>query len=163
MINKWDYRFMDLAKLVASWSKDPSTQVGAVIVDRDNIVQGMGYNGFPRGVKDTEERYANREWKYPLVVHAEANAILNAGKKRSKGARIYVYPTLMMPAACPECAKLIVQSGITEIIYFVEGERIPGRNYDLWEKQAKFTSIILGEGGVYSRAIKDYSDEGSIL
>jgi dCMP deaminase len=154
---KWDYRFMEMAKLVASWSKDPSTKVGAVIVDRDNIVQGMGYNGFPRGVDDSDERYQDREWKYPLVVHAEANAILNAGK-RAKGARIYVWPTLMMPAACPECAKLIVQSGVKQIIYFHK-DNVEAR----WEKNAKFTSVLFTEGGVQTRAIKDYSDGGPVL
>jgi dCMP deaminase len=154
---KWDLFFMGMAKYMSTASKDPSTKVGAVIVDRDNIVQGMGYNGFPRGVEDSDERYADREWKYPLVVHAEANAIINAGK-RAKGARIYVWPTLMMPAACPECAKLIVQSGLKQVIYFYK-DNVEER----WEKNAKFTSVLLTEGGVQTRAIRDYSDGGPVF
>jgi dCMP deaminase len=88
--NKWNERFLELAKHVASWSKDPSTQVGAIIVDPETrVVLGMGYNGFPRGVDDHPDRYANRELKYSLVVHAEANAILEAGKT-CNGATLFV-------------------------------------------------------------------------
>lgn len=161
---KWDLRFMQLAQMVASWSKDPSTKVGAVIVDQNNIVQGMGYNGFPRGVDDSDERLNDREWKYPLVVHAEANAILNAGH-RAKGSRIYVWPTLMMPAACPECAKLISQSGLREVIYFEQNDAIkndPKRNTEFWMKQAKFTATILNEAGVRTRSIPE-PDTGPVF
>lgn len=144
---KWDRFFLGMAEYMATASKDPSTKVGAIIVDDNNIVQGMGYNGFPRGVKDTEERLNDREWKYPLVAHAELNAILNAGH-RAKGCTIYVVPTLMMPCACPECAKAIVQAGITENVYWhkdVLEER--------WEKLAKFTKVLFDEGGVSYRGV----------
>jgi dCMP deaminase len=98
MINKWDTRFLDLAALVASWSKDPSTKVGAVIVRPDRTVASLGYNGFPRGVADTESRYEDRETKYQLVVHAEANAIISAGES-VKG--MTMYGTLF---PCCDCA-----------------------------------------------------------
>ena len=75
---KWDRRYLDIAKSVSQWSKDPSTKVGAVLV-RDNRIVSVGYNGFPEGVDDSEERYNNRELKYDLVVHAEVNAIISAG------------------------------------------------------------------------------------
>ena len=76
---KWDKRFLDLSQLISSWSKDPSTKVGAVVVDDDRRVISLGYNGFPRGVSD-DERLDNRESKYKIVTHAEANALLFASE-----------------------------------------------------------------------------------
>jgi dCMP deaminase len=108
-INKWHQRFFDLAKHVAQWSKDPSTKVGAVIVNDRRIVIGVGYNGFPRGVLDHEDRYNDRPTKYAHVVHAELNAIFNATES-VQGCTLYV--TL---APCNECAKAIIQSGITSV------------------------------------------------
>ena len=112
---KWDRRFLEIAKHVSTWSKDPSTQVGAVIVRDGKFVVGLGYNGFPRGVQDLEERLNDREQKYAMVVHAEANAILMAGD-RCKGATLYVYPSFVLPPICNECAKLVIQSGIREVV-----------------------------------------------
>ena len=93
-----------MAKLVASWSKDPSVQVGAVIVKGKKVV-GIGYNGFPKGVHDFSDRLMNRELKLELVVHAEVNACLDAGKD-AEGGTLYVWPTLMVPNICPNCAKV---------------------------------------------------------
>ena len=112
----WDEYFMGIAMLSAKRSKDPSTQVGACIVDGDNKVVGIGYNGFPIGCSDDNlpwERQAENQnqTKYPYVVHAEANAILNSTKDLH-GARIYVD---LFP--CNECAKLIIQSGIKEVVF----------------------------------------------
>jgi deoxycytidylate deaminase len=101
-IEKWDRRFLELAKQVSTWSKDPSTQVGAVLVNYLDQVVGMGYNGFPRGVEDSEERLNNRELKYQIVVHAEVNAVIQAGKE-ADGSTLYVYPSFMLP---PICARL---------------------------------------------------------
>ena len=103
--DKWDRRFLELAHHISTWSKDPSTQVGAVLVRDGNIVIGMGYNGFARGVYDTEERYSDRETKYKLVVHAEINAILMAGAA-ARGATLYVYPSFALPPICVDCACL---------------------------------------------------------
>lgn len=105
----WDKRFMDLARHVAGWSKDPSTKVGAVIVNPDGRVVATGYNGFPRGIRD-DERLLDREVKYELTVHAEANAILNAV---ADVAGCTLYSTL---CTCNECAKLIIQAGIHRVV-----------------------------------------------
>ncbi len=113
----WDEYFMGVAVLAAKRSKDPNTQVGACIVDENNVILSTGYNGFPIGCSDDIfpwDRSADdeTETKYPYVVHAELNAILNAGGKSLRGARIYV---ALFP--CNECAKSIIQSGIKEVVY----------------------------------------------
>ena len=112
----WDEYFMGVALLAAMRSKDPSTQVGACIVDGDNRILSTGYNGFPYGCSDDEFPWARtgerNDTKYPFVVHAELNAILNARGKNLSGAKIYVD---LFP--CNECAKAIIQSGIKEVIY----------------------------------------------
>lgn len=113
----WDEYFMGVAILASQRSKDPSTQVGACIVNDDNKIMSVGYNGLPRGCSDDEfpwDRKAekNSDTKYPYVCHAELNAILNAGGNSLKGCRIYV---ALFP--CNECAKAIIQSGIKEVIY----------------------------------------------
>jgi len=113
----WDEYFMGIATLSAQRSKDPSTQVGACIVDQENKIVGVGYNGFPKGCSDVDLPW-NREGsdplmtKYPYVVHAEANAIINKNTASLKNCRIYVD---LFP--CNECAKLIIQSDICEVIY----------------------------------------------
>ena len=110
----WDEYFMGVSLLAAKRSKDPSTQVGACIVNEKNVILATGYNGFPIGCSDDEFPW-EREGevtKYPFVVHAELNAILNASGKDLHGARIYVD---LFP--CNECAKAIIQSGIKEVIY----------------------------------------------
>ena len=110
----WDEYFMGVALLASKRSKDPNTQVGACIVDENNVILTTGYNGFPIGCSDDEFPW-DREGevtKYPFVVHAELNAILNASGKSLKGARIYVD---LFP--CNECAKAIIQSGIKEVVY----------------------------------------------
>ena len=105
---------MGVALLAAKRSKDPNTQVGACIVDQNNVILTTGYNGFPKGCSDDEFPW-NREGeitKYPFVVHAELNAILNASGKSLIGARLYV---ALFP--CNECAKAIIQAGISEVVY----------------------------------------------
>ncbi|MBQ9449562.1 MAG: dCMP deaminase family protein [Acholeplasmatales bacterium] len=112
----WEQYFMGVALLSAKRSKDPATQVGACVVNEDNRIIGIGYNGFPRGCSDDEFPWGKADSnelnnKYPYVVHAEANAILNSTKEL-KGARVYV---TLFP--CNECAKLLIQTGIKEVIY----------------------------------------------
>jgi dCMP deaminase len=111
----WEQYFMGVAKLSALRSKDPGTQVGACIVNKDYRIIGIGYNGLPHGCSDENFPWENKgeflQTKYPYVVHAEANAILNA-TQNLKGSTIYVS---LFP--CNECAKLIIQSGITEIVF----------------------------------------------
>ena len=112
----WDDYFMGVSLLAADRSKDPSTQVGACIVSDDNRILSTGYNGFPQGCSDDDFPW-NRdeslgETKYNFVVHAELNAILNAGGKSLVGSRIFVS---LFP--CHECAKAIIQSGVREVVY----------------------------------------------
>ena len=112
----WDDYFMGVSLLAADRSKDPSTQVGACIVSDDNRILSTGYNGFPQGCSDDDFPW-NRdeslgETKYNFVVHAELNAILNAGGKSLIGSRIFVS---LFP--CHECAKAIIQSGVKEVVY----------------------------------------------
>ncbi len=112
----WDQYFMSVAKLSGLRSKDPNTQVGACIVSQENKIVGVGYNGLPIGLADSDFPWQQREGeldetKYAYVVHAELNAILNAIKEL-KGCRIYVS---LFP--CHECAKAIIQAGIKEIVY----------------------------------------------
>lgn len=111
----WDQYFMGVAKLSSLRSKDPSTQVGACIINPGKRIVGIGYNGLPQGCSDETFPWASEgeyvDTKYPYVVHAEANAILNA-TTNLKGSSIYV---TLFP--CNECTKLIIQSGIIEIVY----------------------------------------------
>jgi dCMP deaminase len=111
----WDETFMQMCKVIANRSKDPNTQNGACIVNKDNIIIGLGYNGFPRGCGDGDLPWAREgnfcDKKYAYVVHAEANAILNANAS-TEGARIYC---TLFP--CNECAKIIIQRGIKEVVY----------------------------------------------
>ena len=112
----WDEYFMGVALLAAQRSKDPSTQVGACIVDDDKRILSTGYNGFPHGCSDDEFPWNRDEalgdTKYQYVVHAELNAILNARGKNLSGSKIYV---ALFP--CNECAKAIIQSGVKEVVY----------------------------------------------
>ena len=111
----WDEYFMGVAILSSKRSKDPSTQVGACIVNKDKKIVGIGYNGFPHGIDDDSFPWGKEgdyvDTKYPYVVHAEPNAILNSTSSLV-GCTIYV---TLFP--CCECAKLIIQSGIKEIVY----------------------------------------------
>lgn len=112
----WDEYFMGIAVLSSKRSKDPNTQVGACIVSPDKRIVGVGYNGFPRGCSDDELPWdrvgAPLDTKYPYVCHAELNAILNSISRDLTGCTLYV---AMFP--CNECAKAIIQSGISEIVY----------------------------------------------
>ena len=112
----WDDYFMGVALLAAQRSKDPSTQVGACIVDSNNRILSTGYNGFPQGCSDDTFPWnrdeSKGETKYQFVVHAELNAVLNASGKDLAGSKIYVS---LFP--CHECAKAIIQSGVKEVVY----------------------------------------------
>lgn len=140
MDNKWDSRFIGLAQFVSTWSKDPSTQVGAVIVDYDNRVVSLGYNGFPKHVLDSKERLNNREEKYRFVVHAEENAILNSSDDVF-GCSIYVthFP-------CSHCMAVLAQAGIKRVVSKLVSvgweERFP-ESYRVSKEIANECDIIL--------------------
>ena len=148
---KWDRRFLEFAKHISTWSKDPSTKVGAVLV-QDKFVVGIGYNGFPRGVEDIAERLNDRETKYAMVVHAEANAILMAGDK-SKGATLYVYPTFVLPPICSECCKLVIQSGIRQVVGYKPDPN--SERAKRWLDSIKISQIMCQEAGVTWRGVTE--------
>lgn len=144
-MDSWDHRFLRLAKEVASWSKDPSTKVGAVAVGPNRNVLAQGYNGFPRGIFDYEDRYNNREVKYRYVVHAEMNVIYNASYNGVSldGATLYIHG---LPP-CSECAKGILQVGIKCVI--IPSMVIP----EQWQESWLHSSSMLNEAGVECRMI----------
>ncbi|MEJ1337857.1 MAG: dCMP deaminase family protein, partial [Candidatus Sedimenticola sp. (ex Thyasira tokunagai)] len=110
MSMKWDTRFLGLAAHISAWSKDPSSQVGAVITDHNRIVS-LGYNGFAAGVEDRESRLADRNCKLNLTIHAEENAMIFA-KRDLRGCTVFVtHPP------CPRCASKLIQEEIKRIVY----------------------------------------------
>lgn len=139
-LNKWDNRYLSLAKEVATWSKDPSSQVGAVTVGAKKEVLSQGFNGFPRGINDLAERYNNRETKYKFVVHAEMNAIYNATYSGTSldGATLYIYG---LPI-CSECAKGIIQVGIKRVV--IE----KSKELENWNESVKLSRELFDEAGV---------------
>jgi len=141
----WDARFLLLARHIAQWSKDPSTKVGCVVVGPDREIRSTGFNGFPRGIQDSVERLHDRERKYPLVCHAEENAIMHAARigVALKGCVAYVtWPP------CTRCARSLVQAGISEIAY-PAGLDIPER----WQEDFGISNLMLTEAGLRVRTI----------
>ncbi len=138
----WAGRYLELARLVSTWSKDPSSSVGAVVVGDHGQILSTGYNGFPRGVHDTEERLNDRETKYKFTIHAEMNCVFNAALSNVslQGATMYVFG---LPI-CHECAKGIAQSGISEVV-------LPAPSINTapkWEESWKTSVEIFEEAGV---------------
>ncbi|OUW42818.1 CMP deaminase [bacterium TMED181] len=147
MNDKWDIRYLKLAKEVSKWSKDPSVQVGAIAVGEIGQVLAQGYNGFPRGVKDDMSRYEDRETKYRYVVHAEANCIYNAAMNGVSldGATMYVYG---LPA-CNECAKALIQVGIKRIV-MPDQQDVPEK----WKHSCGESKDMLEEVGILYEFVK---------
>ncbi|OHA50343.1 MAG: hypothetical protein A3A80_00620 [Candidatus Terrybacteria bacterium RIFCSPLOWO2_01_FULL_44_24] len=141
MSEKWDIRFLALAEHVAQWSKDPSTKMGAVIIDPNNRIVSIGYNGFPRGVKDLPERLENRETKYKIIVHCERNAVLFAHGP-VVGCRLYTWPFM----SCAPCAAMMIQAGIVEVI-------APVSDNSRWIDDFHLAQILFSEAGVNVRLI----------
>ena len=137
----WGDKYIHLAKEISTWSKDPSTQVGAVVIGEHGQLLSQGYNGFPRGIKDSEERLNNRERKYELVVHAEMNAIYNASLNgvSLKGSTLYVYG---LPI-CNECAKGIIQVGIQKVVAMR-----PEKYNIAWEESINNARALFSEADV---------------
>jgi dCMP deaminase len=141
----WDERFLKLAFHIASWSKDPSTKVGCIIVGEDREIRSTGFNGFPRGIEDSEERYTNRDLKYPLICHAEENAIMHAARigVSLKGCRAYVtWPP------CTRCTRSLIQAGVEEVVYPSE-LTIPER----WLEDFNLGRQMFDESGVKVRDV----------
>jgi dCMP deaminase len=140
-MNKWSRRYLDVAKEVATWSKDPSKKIGAIAVGDKGQILSQGYNGFPRGVKDTDNRYNVREEKYKYVVHGEMNCIYNACNSgvSLNGATLYVTG---LPV-CSECAKGIIQVGINKVVM-----EYPKDIPDNWKESMLLTQQMFQEAGV---------------
>jgi dCMP deaminase len=138
MQDKWDKRFMRVAREISSWSKDPSKQIGAVAVNDDRRILATGYNGFPKGIEDIPERYEDRSIKYDLVVHAEMNCIYNATFNgiSLKGSTLYVYG---LPV-CHDCAKGIIQVGINRIVMAMED--IPQKWLDSFDESGVLVDFM---------------------
>lgn len=136
----WDERYLNLAQHISTWSKDPSRKIGAVVVGDGGQILSIGYNGFPRGIKD-DERLHNRETKYPLVVHAEMNAIYNATLNgiSLRGSTLYVWG---LPV-CSDCARGVIQVGIKRVIMNFTEDQI-GHWHDHWN----LTKDMFDEAGL---------------
>ena len=141
-----------MADDVATWSKDPSRKIGAVIV-KDRRILSTGYNGFPRGVNDTEDRYLDRDVKYKMVCHAEENAIYNAALEgiSLKGSTMYVSG---LPV-CNNCARGIIQTGITSVIMRAPVASSVPTN---WEESFEFTKIMFDDAGIDWRYMSGESE-----
>lgn len=148
MISKWDDRWLEMAKLVSTWSKDPRFKIGAIIV-KDRQLLSIGYNGFPREITDSDERLNDRESKRLFTIHAEKNAIYNAVHNGVKltNATVYVYglPT------CSECMKGIMQSGITRVVSIFDKNAEPK-----YVESSKSSKQLAELGGVeYTEVLVD--------
>ena len=145
MSEKWDNRFLELAKHISGWSKDPSAKVGCVVVGEDREIRSTGFNGFPRGINDDASRLTDRDKKYPLICHAEENAIMHAARIgiSLKGSTAYVtWPP------CSRCARSLIQAGIEEIVY-PETKAIPER----WLEDFNTSNGMLLEAGIRVRTV----------
>ena len=143
MSDKWDLRFLKLAKHISDWSKDPSTKVGCVVVGPDREIRSTGFNGFPRGIMDDDNRLNNRQKKYPMICHAEENAIMHAARIgiSLKGNTAYVtWPP------CSRCTRSLIQAGINEVVYPSNVE-IPER----WEEDFSIAMDMMKEAGISIR------------
>lgn len=132
---KWDMRWLEMAKLVSTWSKDPSTKVGAVIADHKQQIS-IGYNGFPQKIQD-DERLHIREVKYKIIRHAEDNAIKHKSRPDLQGCTIYTFP--FMP--CSRCAGRIIDEDITRVVSFKS-------SHSRWEKEFEFSRQLFYEASV---------------
>ena len=111
MLSKWDKRFLELAQHVSTWSKDPSTKVGAVIVDSKRHIVSIGFNGFAQTMSDNPDLYNNREEKYSRIIHGEMNALLFA-ERSVEGCTLYTWPFI----PCERCFVFMVQAGIKRFV-----------------------------------------------
>ncbi|WP_420465565.1 deoxycytidylate deaminase [Panacagrimonas sp.] len=155
MSTRWDNHFLGMALYHSRMSKDPSTQVGAVIVGPDREILSGGFNGFPRGIADTEDRLNDRDTKLKLVVHAEMNALLAAARTgmRLKGCTLYLAATddtglVWGGPPCTRCTVEIIQVGIGEIVSYPV-KAVPSR----WHEDLKMSRQLIEEAGIRYREL----------
>lgn len=139
-MENWDKKFIKLSKHISDWSKDKNKKVGAVIVDNDNIVLSMGYNGIPRGCDDSDECRYERPTKYLFTEHAERNAIYHAARHGVSLKNCKMYVTLF---PCADCARAIIQSGITKII-----APEPNLEHEVWGTHFKAAIQMMEEANI---------------
>ena len=138
---KWDERFMEVARLIATWSKDTSTKTGAIVVGPDKEIRATGYNGFVRGVDDEVAARYERPTKYDFFEHAERNAVYNACLTGTslKGCTMYATHD-----PCTDCARAIIQSGIKKVVTC----KFPANAVQMWHDKASFSEEMFKEAGV---------------
>ena len=146
MSSKWDVRFLELANHISSWSKDPSTKVGCVVVGADREIRSTGFNGFPRGIEDSPDRLADRDEKYPLICHAEENAIMHAARVGVSLRDCTAYVTW---PPCTRCARSLIQAGIVEVVYAGK-DNVPER----WEEDFARSTSTMKEAGINLRNVE---------
>jgi dCMP deaminase len=140
-LDKWDDRFLEVAAVAAKWSKDRNAQVGAVVVDSQGQIAGVGYNGFPKLVEDTADRYEDQETKLEMVVHAEVNAILGAGV-RARGASVYV----VGKPVCARCAGSLIQAGVKRVVAAQPEPETDGESK--WARYGRIACTMMEEAKV---------------
>lgn len=136
--NKWDRRFLELAKHISLWSKDPSTKCGAVIVRQDRTIASIGFNGFPMDMYDNIDNYNSREEKYGRIIHAEMNALIHA-KESVRGCTLYTWPM----QSCNRCMVHMIQAGIERFV----APRVSGETLERWKDSFKKTQEYANECG----------------
>ena len=144
MSGKRDARFLERSKHISDWSKDPSTKVGCVVVGEDREIRSTGFNGFPRGIEDNSERLNDREQKYPMICHAEENAIMHAARSGISLKDCVAYVTW---PPCSRCARSLIQAGVREVVFPADCE-IPER----WESDFAIATGMFNESGVTYRS-----------
>ena len=145
MSEKWDRRFLELAEHISTWSKDPSTKVGCVVVGEDREIRSTGFNGFPRGIEDDAERLEDRAQKYPLICHAEENAIMHAARI---GISLKSNTAYVTWPPCSRCTRSLIQAGVSEVVY-PTGIDIPER----WEEDLEIALGMMEEAGISVRQV----------
>lgn len=137
---RWDIHFLKRAELAASCSKDPSTKTGTIIVRPSRMTVSDGYNGFPRGMRDDPELYADRETKYSRIIHSEMNAIINA-KQDLDGCTLYTAPFI----CCDRCAVHVIQAGIVRVVTW----KPTPYHLERWTESIAKTKSYFDEAGVW--------------
>jgi dCMP deaminase len=152
----WDEYYLDICKVVASRSKDPNTQIGCVIVGPAHEIRSTGYNSFPRGIRDDVPERLERPAKYLWIEHAERNAICNAARAGTptEGCTLYVE---IMP--CMDCARAIVQAGITKVT--ISAERMAQYSSEYYNLHFGLVETLFGEAGVHVKRVRRSESAGA--
>jgi dCMP deaminase len=145
-LDKWDDRFLSVAKIAAGWSKDPNAKVGAVLVNDRRAIVAVSYNGFPIKVEDSEDRLADKDTKNEMVIHAEQNAVISAGHE-ARGGTMYV----VGKPICPRCAGTLIQAGVARVVCSMPKDGTDSR----WDKLGKISVEMFDEAGVQITEVPD--------